>query len=198
VAWLLGVMLTIQIVPAAGDRVLHVIAGNAESVERRAIDLSKLAWDFEVPRRAELVVAAIEGGEDQQTWENVGRAVAAAARAVSDDGAVAICTELSTPPGPALEWIGRARDMPDALRHIRKQHSADATAAQELAAVLHRARVYLLSRLDESVVEELGLAAVGEGADIGRLVRRHGSCILLGSAQYAQPTPVEETADQLS
>lgn len=198
VAWLLGVMLTIQIVPAAGGGVLHAIAGNAESVERRATDLCKQAWGFEVPRSAELVVAAIEGGEDQQTWENVGRAVAAAARAVADDGAVAVCTELSSQPGPALEWISRARDLPDALRHIRKQHSADATAAHELAALLQRARVYLLSRLEESIVEELGLAPVGEAADIGRLVRRHRSCILLGNAQYAQPTPVAETAEQLS
>jgi nickel-dependent lactate racemase len=197
VAWLLGVLLTIQVVPAAGGGVLHVLAGNAASVERRGSELCRLAWSFEVPRRAELVVAAIEGGDEQQTWENFGWAIAAASRAVADDGAIALCTELSAAPGPALEWIGRARDLPDAMRHIRKQHSPDASAAHELAEALQRARVYLLSRLDEAVVEELGMAPVANAADIGRLARRHGSCILLGNAQYAQPTPVEETAGQL-
>jgi nickel-dependent lactate racemase len=197
VAWLLGVLLTIQVVPAAGGGVLHVVAGNAESVERRGAELCRLAWEFDVPRRAELVVAAIEGGDEQQTWENLGRAVAAASRAVADDGAIALCTELAAPPGPALQWIGRARDLSDAQRHIRKQHSPDATVAHELAAALQRGRVYLLSRLDEPVVEELGMAPVASAADIARLARRHASCILLGNAQYAQPTPIEETAEQL-
>ncbi|HEV3416439.1 MAG TPA: lactate racemase domain-containing protein, partial [Pirellulales bacterium] len=159
VAWLLGIMLTIQVVPASAGGVLHVVAGNLDAVERRGSELCKSAWDFEVPRRADLVVAAIEG-VDQQTWENVGRAVAAASRAVADDGAIAICTELEAKPGPALGWLRRARNLPDALRHIRRQHTADAAAAHELAQALQRGRVYLLSRLDESVVEELGMAPV--------------------------------------
>src|SRR5258708_5713518 len=68
VAWLLGVLLTIQVVPAARGGVLHVVAGNPESVERRGGELCRLAWEFEVPRRAELVVAAVEGGDEHQTW----------------------------------------------------------------------------------------------------------------------------------
>jgi hypothetical protein len=96
-----------------------------------------------------------------------------------------------------LQSIGRARDLSDALRHIRKRHSPDAAAAHELAAALERGRVYLLSRLDEALVEELGMAPVATSADIGRLARRQSSCILLGNAQYAQPTPVQETAEQL-
>ncbi|HEV2969792.1 MAG TPA: lactate racemase domain-containing protein [Pirellulales bacterium] len=193
VAWRLGIMLTVQIVPAAAGGVLHVLAGSLESVERRGSELCKSAWDFEVPRRADLIVAAIEG-VDQQTWENFGRAVAAASRAVADDGAIAICTELDTEPGPALEWLGRARDLPDALRHIRRQHTADAPAAHELAQALKRGRVYLMSRLDESVVENLGMAPVAVEADIGRLARRYRSCVLLANAQYAQPTPLEESS----
>jgi nickel-dependent lactate racemase len=197
VAWLLGVLLTIQVVPAAAGGVLHVVAGNPESIERRGGELCRLAWEFDVPRRAELVVAAIEGGDEQQTWENFGRALAAASRAVADDGAIALCTELTSPPGPALQWIGRAPDLSDAMRQIRKQHSPDTAAAHELAAALQRGRIYLLSRLDEAVVEELGMAPVATAADIGRLAKRHASCILLGNAQYAQPAPVEETAEQL-
>lgn len=197
VAWLLGVLLTIQVVPAAGGGVLHVVAGNPESVERRGGELCRMAWEFKVPRCAELVIAAIEGGDEQQTWENLGRALAAASRAVADDGAIALCTELSSPPGPALQWIGRARDLSGALRQIRKEHSPDAAAAHELATALTRGRVYLLSRLDESVVEELGMAPVTTAADIARLAKRHASSILLGNAQYAQPTPVEESAGQL-
>jgi nickel-dependent lactate racemase len=197
IAWLLGVLLTIQVVPAAAGGVLHVVAGTSRSVERRGESLCKTAWEFEIPRRAQLVVAAIEGGDDQQTWENVGRAIAAAARAVADDGAIALCTDLATPPGPALACLAQARDLADAERHIRRQHSADAAVAYELAAALERGRVYLLSRLDESVVEDLGMAPVGDSSDIARLIQRHPSCILLGNAQFALPTAAAEIAEQL-
>ncbi len=198
VAWLLGVLLVIQVVPAAGGKALHVLAGNVDAVSRRGAELCRSAWAFEVPRRAELVVAAIEGGREQQTWDNLARAIAAASRAVLDEGAIALCTALEAPPGPALEWIGRSRDLPDALRNIRKEHSADARAAHELGEALKRVRVYLLSQLDEGVVEELGMAPVAAATDIGRLARRHSSCIVLGNAQFAEPTAIEDTADQLS
>jgi nickel-dependent lactate racemase len=196
-AWLLGVMLTIQVVPAAAGGLLHVVAGTAESVERRGSALYKSAWEFEIPRRAQLVVAAIEGAEEQQTWDNVGRALAAASRAVADDGAIALCTELAAPPGPALQSISQARDLVDAARQIRKQHQVDASVAHELTAALDRGRVYLLSRLDEATVEDLGMAPVEAAADVARLIQRHRSCILLGNAQYAQPTVAQEVAGQL-
>ena len=196
VAWWLGVLMSIQIVPAAGGSVLHVLAGAPESVHRRGNALCNEAWNCQVPRRAELVVAAIEGDRGQQSWENVGRALAAASRAVTDDGAIALCTELADRPGPALQWLGRAKDLPTALRHIRKQRSPDAGAAHELAQALQRVQVYLLSRLDESVVEELGVAPVSAAAEIARLASRHRSCILLANAQFASPTAAEEAVGQ--
>jgi nickel-dependent lactate racemase len=197
VAWLLGVLLVVQVVPAAAGKAMHVIAGNTESVDRRGTELCRLAWAFEIPQRAELVIAAIEGGRDQQTWENFARAIAAASRAVADEGAIALCTELAALPGPALEWIGRSRNLADAQRHIRKEHSSDASAAHELSQALKRVRVYLYSQLDDDVVEELGMAPVAAAADIGRLARRHSSCIVLGNAQFAEPTAIEDAAEQL-
>lgn len=196
VAWLLGVLMSIQIVPAAGGNVLHVLAGATESVHRRGNALCREAWSCEVPRRAELVVAAIEGDRGQQSWENVGRAIAAASRAVTDAGAIALCTELADRPGPALQWLGRAKDLPTAMRHIRKQRTSDAGAANELARALERVQVYLLSRLDESVVEELGVAPVTAAEEIARLASRHRSCILLANAQFASPTAAGEAAAQ--
>ena len=114
VAWWLGVLMSIQIVPAAGGSVLHVLAGAPESVHRRGNALCREAWSCQVPRRAELVVAAIEGDRGQQSWENVGRALAAASRAVTDDGAIALCTELADRPGPALQWLRPSQRSADA------------------------------------------------------------------------------------
>jgi nickel-dependent lactate racemase len=194
VAWLLGVLLTVQVIPADAGGVLHVVAGAPVAVGQRAKALCQAAWGCQVPQRADLVVAAIAGSAGQQTWENVGRALASAARAVAENGTIALCTELADEPGPALRWLGRARDLPAAIKHIRKQHSTDATAAHELAQVLQHVQVYLLSRLDESVTEELGVGHIAAPDEIARLASRHGSCILLANAQYALPTAAVEAA----
>jgi nickel-dependent lactate racemase len=195
-AWLLGVMLTIQVVPGPEGKILHVLAGSTHSVQRRGAELCEAAWEFETPRRAELVVAAVDGDANQQTWENFGRAIAAATRAVNDDGAIAVCMELSEAPGPALQTISGAHDLHDAERTIRCLRTADAPAAHELVRALQRCRVYLLSQLDETTVEDLGIAHIAAAEEVERLAERHRSCTLLGSAQFAQAVVAGEAVER--
>ena len=133
VAWLLGVNFTIQLVPAAGDRVLHVVAGRSEAVHRRSRELYDAAWSCLVARRASLVVAAIEGSSVQQTWENLGRTLETAGTLVEDGGAIAVCCDLAAAPGPGVQRLAGARSREKALRHIRKDRPADALPAAQLA-----------------------------------------------------------------
>ncbi|MHB1033356.1 MAG: lactate racemase domain-containing protein [Pirellulales bacterium] len=184
VGWLLGVQLTIQVVPGAGDRALHVLAGDIHAVAEQGRRLCEAAWSYCVPRRANLVVASIEGSR-QQTWENVARALAAAECVVADDGAIALCTSLDVEPGPALRRITGAEDANAAVRRIRKEHLPDAFAAVQLARTMRRAQVFLLSRLEEATVEDLGLGAVAGPENLVRLVGHCESCILLGNAHRA-------------
>ncbi len=110
VAWLLGVNFSVQVVPAAGDGILHVLAGQSDVVRRQCRELYRAAWNRSVAHRASLVVAAIEGGPRQQTWENLGRVLENAMGLVEADGAIAVCCDLSAAPGPALQrLIGRLR-----------------------------------------------------------------------------------------
>jgi nickel-dependent lactate racemase len=182
VAWLLGITFTVQIVPAAGEQVLHVLAGESEAVRRRGEALRHAAWDWPVTRQAELVVAAIEGGPGQQTWENLGRALQVAGSFVEDDGAIAVCCDLSVSPGPAMQRLSCESSREAALRHVGKERPADALVAAQLAYALDRNRVYLLSRLDAAVVEELEMIPIDGPEELARLVRRHPSCILLSNA----------------
>lgn len=195
VSWLLGVQFTVQVVPAAGDAVLHVLAGEVDAVEREGERLCREAWSFAVPRRANLVVTTIEGSEAEQTWENVGRALASAARSVNDGGDVAICTELAAAIGPALQTLVGADDLDVALRDISKRHPADSLAAVELVRALKRGKVYLLSRLDEELVEELGMSPVAAD-QLSRLAARYDSCIVLDNAQYSFAEPPGEVASR--
>jgi nickel-dependent lactate racemase len=192
VAWLLGVLFSVQVVPGPANSLLHVLAGHLEVVLERGRELCHQAWTIEVPSRASLVVAALGGNDVQQTWENVGRAVAAAQRIVSENGIIALCTELSDMPGPGLRAAAGAEDLPHARKRLHKQNPVDIAAAQQWAQALAGARVYLLSRLDEEQVEGLGAAHVAAGEEVGRLIERSDTCVLLEWAQFALPTTAEE------
>ena len=82
-AWLLGARFTIEVVPGAGDEVLHVLAGDSAAVSRQGRELCEAAWRYPLARPASLVVATIEGDATAQTWDNAGRALASASRALS-------------------------------------------------------------------------------------------------------------------
>jgi len=185
VAWLLGINFTIQVLPAAGDEVLTVLAGQSDAVARRARDLYRAAWDRSVPEQTSLVVAAIAGDRRQQTWENFGRALEAALAAVEEGGAIAVCCELDQQPGPAVKHVGEPGSRRAALKRISKDRPPDALPAAQLARALDHGQVYLLSRLEPAVVEELDMVYVAAPDELMRLARRHRSCTLLSDAPRA-------------
>ncbi|MGA2035572.1 MAG: hypothetical protein ABSG68_25260, partial [Thermoguttaceae bacterium] len=185
VAWLLGINFTVQLVPADGERILQVLAGHSEAVERRGRQLYQAAWNYSVARRASLVVAGVEGGPRQQTWEALGRAMEAAAALVEEGGAIAVCCDLGGELGPAMRRLAKTRSRESALRQIRKTRPGDALPALQLARVLQRDHVYLLSRLDPCDVEALDMVPLAGPAELARLTRQHPSCILLSNASRA-------------
>ena len=184
-AWLLGINFTVQIVPGAAGSALHVVAGQSDAVGRRCRELYAAAWSGSVPRQASLVVAAIEGDAREQTWENLGRTLHTAATLVEDGGAIAVCCDLAEPPGPAVQRLAGARSPEAVLRRIRKERPVDALPAAQLARALDRSHVYLLSRLDPALVEDLDVVHVASADEITRLAGRHPSCILLANASRA-------------
>ena len=190
--WLLGVQFTIQVAPGPGDTVLHVLAGDAHAVSNRGRQLCEAAWMHTSPRRANLVVATIEGGPEQQTWENFARALFAATGAVAEGGVILLCTDLKCLPGPALQRLTSADDEEQALREIRRDRSSDAISAALLADAKRRASIYLLSGLDSDFVEDLGVGYVSEPDEVTNFSRHFESCILLGNAQHAVLSTVQD------
>ncbi len=187
VAWLLGVNLTIQIVPGGGGRIMHVLAGQSDSVRRRGQELYDALWSRTVSRRAGLVVAAIEGPAAEQTWENLGQALQVAGSFVEDDGAIAVCCDLSTRPGPAMRRLASESSRAESMRHVSRHRPIDALPAAQLAHALDRNKVYLLSRLDPSMVEDLNMVPLEKPEELSRLARQYSSCTLLSNAQYITP-----------
>jgi nickel-dependent lactate racemase len=189
VGWLAGAPFAIQVIPGPNGTVADLIAGTLRATAREGARRMTTAWESQQPRRADLVVAAISGNGDQQTWENFGRALAAADRLVDDDASIAICCDLEQPPGIALQQLAASDDWRPVLRQLEHDRPADLLTALVLDRVLGRgARIYLLSRLDEDTVESLNMIRIEEPAELARLIDRHDSCIVLNDAQFAWPT----------
>ncbi len=123
---------------------------------------------------------------EQQTWDNVCLALSAAADVTQPDGAIAICSELATPAGEALQMLAGADSLAEAEHAIRKSPPADALAALELARALADHHVYLLSRLPSRDVEELGMVAVSHPGELAHLARSRPLCLLLSGGQHVQ------------
>ncbi len=186
VAWLLGIHFTIQLVPADGFGVLEVLAGQSEAVREQAQKRYEAAW--RQPGKepgASLVVAAISGRSGTQTWQNLGRALGNAGRLVDDGGAVAVCCDLHDPPGPGVRSVANAESRQAGLHEIRRQRPADTLPAAQIARALDRGTVYLLSRLDPDVVEDLDMVPIADPTELLRLTRRHKSWTLLANASCA-------------
>ncbi len=185
VAWLLGVNFSLQIVPAAGDGILHVLFGQSDAVRHECRERYCAAWTWPIAQRAELVIAAIEGGPSHQTWENLGRAVESAGRLVEDGGAIAVCCELAAAPGPAVQRLSAVPEREAVLRQIRRENPRDALPALQLAKAVKLHRVYLLSGLEAELVEALEMIPVESPGDLCRLARRSRSCLVVANAARA-------------
>lgn len=185
-AWLLGVQFTVQVAPGPGNSLLHVLAGEAHAVAAEGRRLCEAAWLHQPAQRAQLVVAAIEGGPAEQTWENFTRALEVASRAVADGGVIVLCTRLHDRDEPvtaeAIDADSTEADLASARR----------IASKLLARTQQHAQIFLLSDLDGELVEDMGLGYVAEPEEVTRLSRRFPSCMLLGSAQRAHIAAIHD------
>lgn len=192
VGWQTGTQFTVQLVPGNGDEAAAIVAGEIRAVRKRANDEFAARHRHHVESRSQVVVAALSGAANQ-TWEQFAVALGAAAGAVEEGGAIALCTDLQEPLGPALELLARVGDDRDEVEtHIRKERPVDLFPALQMIETQRRARIYLLSKLDTDTVENLGMTPVADLADIGRLASRRGSCLVLGDAQHARLEPIPE------
>ena len=109
---------------------------------------------------------------------------------MTEDGAIAVCCELAARLGPALQRMAAASSLESALRHVGKDRPVDALPAAQIAHALQQHKVYLFSRLDPSMVEDLDMIPIAGADELIRLARQYRSCILLSNAPYV--TVVEE------
>ena len=186
VGWLLGTPFTIQTLPSAAGGVSDLLAGSIDSVFRRGRELLAERWLVRLPERVETVVVAVDEDAGGHGWTQVGAALAVARRVVTRDGRIIVLSQLAEAPGEGIELLRRAEEPRDAFRPLRQTAPPDLLAATQFAQAVDWARVYLLSRLDSDLVEDLFCIPVEDDSEVARLLASDDEpCVFIGSAQHA-------------
>lgn len=184
-AWWVGLLVAVQIVPAPDGGIAQVLAGSPQPLEAAVQAAMRDVWHSSVDRTYDAVLALIDGGPAQQTWDSLARVLASATPLVSPDGALVVCTELAQRPGPALRKLKNSNRSEDALaKQLSSDASDDALAAAVLLESLDTSHIYLLSDLPRDVVESLGMSAIESLHQAENIIQQRSSCLVIGSAQH--------------
>ena len=189
--WLLGVGIAIQVVPGQGGTVAAVLAGEPSAVAKAATEKYRELWSQPVAARSDLVIATINGASAAQSWDDLARALTVAEGVLEPGGTIALCSQLTESPGASLERLGASNDYVELERELRRDKFADTCAALQLCGALERGPVYLHSRLDDNLVEGLGLMPIASDAELRRLAESYQRPLVLEDAHRLLPTLCE-------
>lgn len=184
IAWLMGNLFTVQVVPARSGGACAVLAGAGEGVLKGGREILARQWRLEVPARVSTVVVAIDAGESSETWAQAATALSVARNLVVKGGRIVLVSRLAQAPTPGLELLRRYKEPRDSLAPLREAQPPDLASAVQVAEATHWARVYCLSGLEERVVEELFMTPLANERELRRLLDDDSTCAVIESAQH--------------
>ncbi len=188
-AWWVGLQIAVQVIPGHDGEIAGILAGSPQALEAEVQQQMTRLWESQLDKSYECVVALIDGGEAQQSWDSVARVLATAAPLVQSDGALIICTQLKERPGRALHRLSDSTRSEEKLaQQLSSDPADDALAAAVLLQSLENCHVYLLSQLPAEVVESLGVGALQDLHAADHILQQRHNCLVISSAQHSVPT----------
>ena len=184
VAWLLGIQPVLAVLPGPQGNIDSLFFGKVDSVEQSIVEAVSPRSLPPIKERYDLVVVSIDGDKDQQTWENVARVLFMAENYVTDDGKIAVATNLEIKPGPPFRWLSGIEESDSIEQHLLKSHHPQSLAAIEILRSRSKHVVYLLSKLPRELVEELGIGAMVDTEELEHVIGSSDSCLIISGAQH--------------
>ncbi len=193
-AMTLGVQLVLSVAADEDGRVAAVNAGTPQSLHQwslRQLSVPKESMD------ASIVVASLDGEQQQQTWLNAARAATCASRLLDGGGTIILWTRINHTPDRWQQHFSDAMDDSDDPIDRQSSEGDDVEsqghdgfpawdnselAAQQLGRIASEYRVLLHSDLSAESVEAIGLGVVDTLDDLARLTKSFASCGLLRAA----------------
>ncbi len=191
VAWLLGIQMIVAVTPTVDGQPQQILVGTTYGIDQALAEQNealKKPADESLDNH-DLVLAYLHGGEQQQTWENVGRALFAARGVVRPGGTIAIVTALREPPSGSLLRLREVQQgsEDDVRKRLLKDTDRHTFTATLLLDAQREGRVVLYSQVPTEKVEQLGIGAIDNSTELDHLISEHASCCVLPSAQFCQP-----------
>jgi nickel-dependent lactate racemase len=184
IGWLLGTQFTVQVVPSAGGGVARILAGTSEAVLREGRRILTDRWLVRLESRADIVVVAVDNDAAGHGWEQFAAALATARSLVAMGGKILVLTEVDAELGDGFQLLTRYDTPRDAMQPLRDLAPDDFSEAAQLAYTADWARIYLMSKLNPDVVEELFMVPVANEREASRLLSGDETCLFVGSAQF--------------
>lgn len=177
---------------ASRDRVVGALAGLDDTIRLEGIRAIERRSTFRVERAAELVVAGVGGSKRAANLEELSQALATANRLVRPGGKIALLSRANGSIGPALRKLAAQDDPrigPSALRGA--ETAEDFSVARRFAKGLAAAELYLLSELDQDVLEDLGVISLNRAEDVQRLAASAATCTFLSETESTRAEVAE-------
>ena len=185
IAWLLGIQFAIQVLPSCTHRgPASILMGNTDRVAQQGRMELDESWRVTLDQRGETAFVAIPHSGAETTWADLGAALEAARKLVVQGGRIIVLSDLSATPGPGIEMIRSCRTAKSALRPLRQELPPDVLAASQIALAADWASIYLLSRLENQIVEGAHMTPLDQVQDATRLLETCDGCVVLAGAQH--------------
>ena len=189
-AWLLGVQIMLCVTSNSAGLAAHVIAGATESVRKQLRQYQQLA---ESASSAPLVIASLDGNDQQQTWLNTARAALAAANRVDAGGTIVLWTKLDEAASGSLMNLSDNGSSREPFTEMSTDGEFPAwdpsfVPAEMLRKVSHEHRILLHSDLASDTIEGIGLGTISSSEELSNLTRSFASCGVLRAAPFSGPT----------
>ena len=187
VSWLLGAPFYVQVIEGAGDEIVQVIGGSADSGAdgRRWLDR---CWKATVSQPADLVIATMSGDPSRQTIADLARALANAARVVREDGTIVVLSAAAPDLGEGLRRVVEADEADDVFRVLEESPPPDWPDVFLWLKSVGKAHVYLLSGLPPETAEGLFTTPLQHARQVRRLIDAGGTCVVLPDAHKLMVT----------
>lgn len=184
VSWLLGVQFSLQVIPGEGSGASAVLAGLDTAVMQQGKTLLNSSFLIRTPTRVPIVLLAVDADAGGEHWGQIGAALATARNLVTRGGKIIVLSELSAEPGDGVKMLQPAEQARDVLKPLRQQAPPDLLTATQVALAVDWADVYLLSKLDATLVDELFMTPIESTREAERLLLTESTAILIGGAQH--------------
>jgi nickel-dependent lactate racemase len=181
VAWLLGAPFMVQVIEGAGDELIQVLGGLADSGPegQRLLDAR---WRMTAEALADTVIAGVSGNPARHDFADLAQALAAAARVVKPRGRIVLLSQANPTLGRGAALLRQIDDPETALTVLRRETPLDVAAALQWASAAQQATLYLLSGLPPETVEELFATPLGRAEQVQRLIQGEGTYLFLPDA----------------